>query len=259
MLEVCGQCPQLTSVGISALVEALMKSTQISNLQFTNIPIQREGLEAISNLLLSSENLRTLGIINCAKLGRDNTDPTVTWKSFVSAAIGPKNTHLKTLDLSGNHLSPNHIHDLADTLKNDTVLENLILSENKVGDEGIQWLCQALKTNATLKVLSIASCQLSNQSLHYLLDALKHNTTLEQIYSYSNPFKDTKRSKEVDYWLEMNRNGRSDIRAESYRSEFIPNLVVKCSRDSLNCERPDRVYGILRELPHLWYPVAPSR
>jgi hypothetical protein len=259
LLDVC-HCPELTSTGVSTIVEAL-KYTNISNLKLTGVPIRKEGLEALSSLLSSPRSIvHTLGLNN-NKLGElDDDDTNSAWNSFLNGAIGPNNTNLKSLDLYCNQLSTDHILDIANALKSDTVLENLIVSDNMIGDDGVMWLCDALNTNTRLKTLSIASCRLSNQSLDTLLHTLKQNTTLERIYSYSNDFTDTRLSQEVDYWLGMNRNGRADIWSETFRSEDIPNLVVKSSRDSvLLCDRPDRVYGLLREVPHLWSTAPPSK
>jgi Ran GTPase-activating protein (RanGAP) involved in mRNA processing and transport len=134
-------------------------------------------------------------------------------------------------------------------------LRALILSENPIGDGGMELLCQALRHNRSLMLLAVGDCRVTDKGMAVLAHCLRHyNCSLQRLYSYGNAFTNKCESSssgadhhlEVRYWLDLNARGRSFLRSDQCRSEFLPRMLSKVS------EKPEVLYGLLRELPHLW-------
>eukprot|EP00980_Cylindrotheca_fusiformis_P003911 scaffold867_cov112-Cylindrotheca_fusiformis.AAC.9 len=124
-----------------------------------------------------------------------------------------------------------------------------------IGDSGTAILCKALEKNSTLKVLSLAVCNISNAGIQTLTDCVRfhNNTHLTRIYLFGNPQNDNREKEILSYWLELNAIGRSAMRG-SISSAMIPTVLSSPS----NQNRPDLLYGLLRELPHVWCPKRGS-
>jgi hypothetical protein len=178
------------------------------------------------------------------------------------------------LDLTGNSIGDEGATVLADALLYETnIVQDLVLSRNAITDVGAIAFANALTRNCPLERLRLADNELGDTGAKALAASLKHNTKLRLV---DLRFNDTIGSKsryhfltmletsntslrtcdllhakahllqqQLDYWCELNRNGRSMARFEE-GAQMLP-LVLERSN-----MRPDLLYGLLSETPHVW-------
>jgi hypothetical protein len=243
-LEV-SKCPHLSAKGISTILQTLLDHTNhISRLDLESVTIGDEGLQVITRLLQSDKCvIQWLGL-------QDNNGSSIlslqAWKGLFSS-VG----RLRSLDLSRNGLSEDHMVELGNTIKTSKTLTSLILSENPIGDKGVKELCDALQHNESLVLLALGDCQISNRGMHALTQCLRQNSQLQRFFLYGNPmeYDETVDRTEFAYWLELNSSGRRLIRANGFRSELLPRMLSKVH------DSPELLFGLLHELPHIWLPA----
>jgi Leucine-rich repeat (LRR) protein len=156
------------------------------------------------------------------------------WNTFLESAL--RSPTLKSLDLSRNDLSQEHMLVLAHGLEHNTILTSLVLSENPIRDEG-------------LKLPRCQACKISDKGTQALTHCLRTNCHLERLYLYANPldYFSPEKSEQV-YWLDLSARGRAYLRREDCRSELISRILSRAN------ESPELVSGLLKELPHVWTP-----
>ena len=237
-------CPRLSAKGISTILESILANTNIiSRLDLESVTIGDEGLEVITRLLQSDK---------CAiqQLGLEDNGSTLSsqaWKGLLSS-VG----HLRSLDLSRNALTEDHMVELCNTIQTSTTLESLIVSENPIGDKGVQELCDALQHNESLVLLALGDCQITNRGMHALTQCMRQNSHLQRFFLYGNPmeYDETADRTEFAYWLELNSSGRRLLRTKGFRSELLPRMLSKVQNN------PELLFGLLHELPHVWLPLS---
>jgi Ran GTPase-activating protein (RanGAP) involved in mRNA processing and transport len=240
------KCPRLSAKGVSTILNSLVANTNnISRLDLESVTVGDEGLLAIARLLQTSGDklcaIQWLGL-------EDNNGSTLSlqaWKGLFRS-VG----HLRSLDLSRNALTQDHMVELCNTIKSSKTLESLIVSENPIGDKGVEELCDALQHNESLVLLALGDCQISNRGMHALTQCLRQNSSLQRFFLYGNPidYDDTVDRTEFAYWLELNSIGRRLLRTPDFRSELLPRMLSKVHNS------PELLFGLLHELPHVWLP-----
>jgi hypothetical protein len=230
------KCPSLGARGIDCFCRALLSNSSsssssmpphqhmIQRLDIASVAIGDQGLLAIASLLESS-NLQWLSLED---IGHDIK--MTSWKTFFQAAFVAANQHqqhLKSLDLTRNNLTGDHMMDLSMSLRQNTTLETLILSRNPIGDAGVAFLSEALLVHhddSSLSLLALGDCAITDIGLSSLVPCLRTNTTLEKIYLYANHHIDnnSQDKKELTYWLDLNSQGRRFLQSTE---ECLPSLV----------------------------------
>jgi len=101
------------------------------------------------------------------------------------------NNSLRVLNLESNHLGPNFLIALADTLKVNKSLTNIDLSGNALTNGnnllGIQELCKTLKDNDTLTHISLYNTSLTDSAGKLILDMLENNESIILLDLEKNP------------------------------------------------------------------------
>jgi hypothetical protein len=101
------------------------------------------------------------------------------------------NNSLRVLNLESNHLGPNFLIELAETLKVNKSLTNIDLSGNALTNgnnlSGIEELCKTLTENDTLTHLSLYNTSLSESAGQLILEMLQTNQSLILLDIEKNP------------------------------------------------------------------------
>ena len=87
-------------------------------------------------------------------------------------------TQLRSLDLTGNSLTPAPCKEIFKGLEKNSALRELRLSSNQLGDEAGMQLAELLQVNDTLQRLHLANCDLKMPSLVGLATVLQQNTAV---------------------------------------------------------------------------------
>jgi hypothetical protein len=233
------KCSSLTANGISVLAQALA-SSKVDRLDIASAGMGDQGLQDITRWVENSS-------VQCISLEDVGPISIPAWNTFLESAL--RSPTLKSLDLSRNDLSQEHMLVLARGLEHNTILTSLVLSENPIGDEGLKLLCLALRQNPSLVLLALGNCEISDKGTQALTHCLRTNCHLERLYLYANPldYSSPEKSEQV-YWLDLNARGRAYLRREDCRLELISRILSRAN------ESPELVYGLLKELPHVWTP-----
>jgi hypothetical protein len=234
------KCPKLNGQGISRICGSLRRSS-VSHLSFENVPIGDDGLQAIQDLLNDGEaSLRFLGLEEIGPISDS------VWDTFLSVA----SRKVQSLDLSRNSLTQDRMVELANGLEATNSLTALILSENPIGDDGMEQLCHAVCHNRSLMLLAIGDCQITDRGIHALSQALRSNCSLQRLYVYGNSGVNLNSDDNLEtrYWLDLNAGHRAFLRSNDCLPGFLPEILAKSSK------RQELLYGLLRELPHVWAP-----
>lgn len=262
------RCPRIGSQGIQTVLEAVSHKYNKENaleLEISSVSLHDDGLRSLAEWLypnkkdkeITQRPVLTLKSLELEDIGYVQPQ---TWNFFLPRVLlNTTNCHLQTLDLTHNYLTTESISVLANLLESNNSLSNLILSENPmIGDTGTKLLCKAMERNKTLSVLSLAVCSITSKGIQLLADCVEsHNTQLTRIYLFGNPYNQTnsKEKSKLSYWLDLNAHGRSSMMLhveDCIAPSIIPHVLAVPSKQN----RSDLLYGLLRQLPHLWTPAT---
>ena len=95
---------------------------------------------------------------------------------------------LKTLNLSGNHMTEQVAEDLAIVIKNNSGLEHLHLSNNDLKSSAVMIL-KALQRNSKVETLNLSGNNMTGQVAEDLAFVIKNNPSLEHLHLYNNDLK----------------------------------------------------------------------
>jgi hypothetical protein len=256
------KCPRLSTKGISTILQSLLATTHnkntnnnINRLDLESVTIGDEGLEVITRLLQSNKcAIQWLGLENNNGSSSSSSSSTSSLSLQAWNGLFRNVGHLRSLDLSRNQLTQDHMVELGNTIESSTTLTSLILSENPIGDKGVEHLCDALQHNESLVLLALGDCQISNRGMHALTECTRQNSYLQRCFLYGNPmeYDETLNADRTEfaYWLELNSSGRRLLRAHDFRSELLPRVLSKVHNS------PALLFGLLHELPHIWLPIS---
>ena len=209
------------------------------------------GIEALSVALgRTSCRIKCLSLAKCC-IGNEESR---------ALAVGLKsNKHMTELLLHSNVIGNTGADALGKALTNHPNLKYLDLSDNTIGDAGLQGLAEGLAHNTTLKHLYLNDIRASTNGLRFLVQLVKHTnhhikaiTTMETVHSYQSISEDYSRLSdrdkivdELEFYLSLNQNGRSFLRQE-------PPVNLLAWALAKVRQKPDLLYGLLREIPHMW-------
>eukprot|EP00746_Dinoflagellata_sp_MGD_P028030 gnl/MRDRNA2_/MRDRNA2_166220_c0_seq1.p1 gnl/MRDRNA2_/MRDRNA2_166220_c0~~gnl/MRDRNA2_/MRDRNA2_166220_c0_seq1.p1 ORF type:complete len:267 (+),score=54.84 gnl/MRDRNA2_/MRDRNA2_166220_c0_seq1:95-895(+) len=88
-------------------------------------------------------------------------------------------SHIRTLDLTGNHISAKGARYLAEAIQEHTALEYIALGVNSLGPEGAQFLANALPSAGPLRYLDLWCNNLGGVGQMHLAQALEDDRSCE--------------------------------------------------------------------------------
>lgn len=190
-----------------------------------------------------------------------------------------KNTCLKELHLFGNRIDSHGAGRIAEGLCHNSTLHTLILSYNQIGDQGAKALAQALTVNSTITKLWCPSNQIGNEGLQSigralpgmkgleelhmddlfddfaaldLIEGMKFNTRVTTLYIESPIFAHDWVESKLDFYLRMNKSGRSILYAPNAPLSLWAPAFAKANRNCNEKGAPDVLYTILRQKPEMF-------
>jgi len=147
-----------------------------------------------------------------------------------------------TLDLSGKKLGNSHVHLIEEALRRNTYIKVLALSANHIGDEGGLSLAKLLTQNTSLTDLDISFNELTEKSIGHIFQAVKANSKILNLNLLGNDC-----SAQVENELQNILAGRRPIRplvtavSASTSSSKISSLVT----DSGPLKRPTSISDVV--------------
>lgn len=247
--ELCLCENDLGDDGVAVLVKGLLKNTSLRHLDLRANGITAQGCLSLQGLLVSSQCLLGLGLADneIGNLGAIS----------LSRGLQGSSTLLESLDLCTNQIDGLGAKSLATMLRTNTRLQKINLSFNVLGDEGAKDIANALTKNSSLRLLSLRrngitnkgatsfahnlpkmnglkELMLSKNKIDHLgtaalLEGLRHNVELEYLHvedTFSEPL-----SKEIVYWIRLNKAGRRLFRHPNVPSTLWPVVYGRISRD----------------------------
>jgi Ran GTPase-activating protein (RanGAP) involved in mRNA processing and transport len=189
------------------------------------------------------------------------------------------NEGLEELHLFGNRIDATGARSLADALCHNKTLKILILSFNQIGDDGAAALARALTVNTSLTKIWFPSNSIGNDGLHAfgenlprmkgleqlhvgdffdnqaaesLLEGLKLNMRLSVLYMESPVYDDEWMDDKLDFYLRLNKCGRSLLQAPDAPATLWPTALARANLNESAENYPDVLYYLLREKPDLF-------
>lgn len=262
----------ITSEGVSNISLGLMGNRSLKTLDFSGNGLDDVAVSKISNSLVHNETVDAL---------RFDFNEVGSFGAQAIASLLRRNRHLKELHLFGNQVGPEGAIGLADALEHNPSLKTLVLSFNNIGDRGAVALANSLTCNKSLSKLSLASngvgkkglkafgkCLPKMKGLEQLdagdfydivaadavLEGLKENTRLSELY-FQSPISDclgsTSIELEMDFYIRLNKSGRSLLHSCDIPSSAWPTVLARASANHSESGSPDVLYHLLRQKPDL--------
>jgi hypothetical protein len=262
----------ITSEGVSSISLGLTGNRSLKTLDLSGNCLDDVAVSKLSNSLVHNETVDILRL-DFNEIG-----------SFGAQAIASmlrRNRQLKELHLFGNHIGPDGAIGLAEALEHNTTLKILILSFNNIGDKGAVALANSMMCNHFLSKLSIASNGIGRNGLRAfgqclpkmkgleqldagdfydivaadaVLEGLKGNTRLSELY-FQSPVSECLGSSsvelELDFYIRLNKSGRSMLHSPDTPSSAWPAALAKASTSQSELGSPDVLYYLLRQKPDL--------
>ena len=166
------------------------------------------------------------------------------------AAALRRNKALKTLILSFNHIGDRGAKALASALTVNTTLTKLWFPSNSVGNDGLSALGECMPKMKGLEQLNVGDF-FDNSAAEVLLEGLKLNTKLSVLYMESPVYDNVWMEKRLDFYLRLNRSGRSLLHDTSAPSSLWASALARASWND-DDGSPDALYYLLREKPDLF-------
>jgi hypothetical protein len=153
-------------------------------------------------------------------------------------------------------------------------LAGLLLSRNRISDAGLVSLLNLLKmqpdttpssTSIQLKLLSLAdNGRITRNGLEQLLDLLDKSyfPHLQRVYLHGNPCSTSQQLMDrLSYFLELNTVRRHIVTSEDFPAPAVPYVLERVNRNITQDAgmRASVLYGLCRELPHIWPKGRSSR
>jgi hypothetical protein len=262
----------ITSEGVSSLSLGLMGIRSLKLLDLSGNGLDDVAVSKISNSLVHNETVDVL---------RLDFNEVGSFGAQAIASMLRRNRHLKELHLFGNQVGVEGAIGLADALEHNSSLKSLILSFNNIGDKGAVALANSMKCNHSLTKLSLASNGVGKQGLkafgkclpemkgleqldagdfydtvaaEAVLEGLKGNTRLSELY-FQSPISECLGSSsvelELDFYIRLNKSGRSLLHSPDSPSSAWPTALAKASVNHSDLGSPDVLYFLLRQKPDL--------
>ena len=198
--------PNIGQGGAVPLMTSLTAHNSLEELDLSYTGIGVEDCRALSELLSSSTNLKTLYIwgndlapeaveLIISGLHHNTTLKRLTmWFSHFSlqntislASVLRTNHTLVDLNLAQCDIDSDGACQLASALCTNDTLQWLNLRDNSIGVKGATAFAEMLRTNHTLVYLSLGHCKIDSDGACQLASALCTNDTLQELYLCDNP------------------------------------------------------------------------
>jgi Ran GTPase-activating protein (RanGAP) involved in mRNA processing and transport len=166
-------CNTISSVGTTAIAQALHTNHSVQGLWLKRNPIGTDGAIAIAEMLRHNTTLRVLDLVN--------TLPGPVGLDAILDVLTHTNRTVERLYLSGNALTSRDAEQLATLLRHNPTIKALLLSVNALGDAGASILADGLKANTTLCELGLASNNLGPHGGEALFAALNTHPSLASL------------------------------------------------------------------------------
>ena len=155
-----------------------------------------------------------------------------------------KNKTLTAIGLSSNGITNDGSIALADVLKVNSTLTWLLIDSHDGVQDGLIAVANALKENETLKSLVFSSTLPGENVLSAIRETLRDNLVLAEIHVFRGSV--GSRDPDIDYYLKLNRAGRSKVidRHDATESDWME--VLEDSDGDVDC-----LYYFLRANPAL--------
>ena len=221
--------------GVKTLVKALYKNISIRELSFQCCGVDDSDACELSNVMACNDTLRKLHVgVGCI-MGKDGI------RSIAEGLV--VNKSLKEVDLSGSGIGDYGAFVLSMALQVNSSLQKLNLKQTLVTNVGLERIAAAMEHNTSLEILDLSHNLVKDESVAAMAQVLeRRNTSLKHVLL-------TKKSPEqarVCFYTSQNRAGRGLLQDLDTPVSLAPMLLGKASHD------PKALFGLLRELPHLW-------
>ncbi|KAI8900927.1 hypothetical protein BC833DRAFT_618053 [Globomyces pollinis-pini] len=182
------------------LIKPIMEHRYLKSLQLCRTKLGNYDIKLISDLLLFSTSITTLGL-GFNKL--DASDLSIMKESLMSsktleefsipfnpigdhgarilADILDSNSVIKTLVLTNCSIEENGVASLTDSISRSKTFLALYISVNPIGNAGLKSIAKCLSRNQSLQYLSISNTHFEKEVLIDLFQALESNLTLKEL------------------------------------------------------------------------------
>jgi Ran GTPase-activating protein (RanGAP) involved in mRNA processing and transport len=255
--------------GVATLAQGVLKNKSLRLLDLRANGITAQGAMSLQGIISRSEYLTSLQLGNNL-LG-----------NYGAAAIGRGLQSyacvLKQLDLSENEIDSQGVQRFASMLRVNESLQELNLSINPAGNEGLTAVAHALVTNRTLRCLTIRRNGITDEGAiafakllakmsglkelimnknsitsvgsSALLEALQSNAEIEYMNVEDKPSEPA--SKEILYWLRLNKAGRRIFRHANVPCSLWPRIYARLSND------PVALFYFIQQRPEIFSVSTP--
>ncbi|CAJ1961669.1 unnamed protein product [Cylindrotheca closterium] len=235
----------IDSRGAQILAQGIAQNESLQVLQLDCNSIQRDGVNAILDAMISNPKSALVELSICANLV----------SSECVRVIGQKlhQTQLKTLRLNHNDLGDEGVELLLPALRsNDGIntvgsscLEELHLCSNNLSNKSILALAHTLQSNACLKKLYLTgNTAITRRSVSTFVDMLRgRNSTLMKVDILEDTYDNHLIHSKLDYFCQTNHYASVMVGGKIHESLW-PALLG-------NTKRPDIVFFLLQRKPDL--------
>jgi len=231
-------CCHLNSASFLAIIESLKGIKCLREVHLADISVSLDdSCGAALKQLLESTSLCVLN------LGQNK----VTSEGMTELVEGLQHSpSLKELALGGCEVNNEELFKLGEGLVENKTLEHLDLRSNSFDAEGLSVFFRFLPRMKGLKKLELNSSSISNETVgSAILDGIRVNTSLEIIEGIEERELSTTVKKSIDFYLQMNRNGRRYLQAPLAKRMPLgawPHILTKLSPVS----EQDQLFYFLR-------------
>ncbi len=251
----------LTSKGLNKVIDSLISNDSLTFLYMRNMQLDLSSITAVANLLAKSHSLRNIDLSQ-NPLGRygietlkshlgDQGHQVESLTLFSANLTGEGNVvsdlvktmpKLKWLDLGANQLSHRDFEHIMDALADVGALEGLDLSFNRLDDQDMEKLAEVIPRLPQLVRLGLGHNQISDKGLVILAKVLVNSPNLHQLSLESNLLTDDsiavfdqmlKKSPSLTNIVSVNNKLTKDyIRNFSINQEYDDKFVVVAKNQS---------------------------
>ncbi|KAF9149481.1 hypothetical protein BG015_008727 [Linnemannia schmuckeri] len=173
-----GNFVKLSEMDIEALLDDMTgkNSKVLEALNITSASISASDAKILAKLIKSSDtaNIKTLKM-DLARSGVN--DKTVKYLARVIV----KNEALKTLDLSGNHITALGAEYLADAMVQNRSITRLSIQSNNIRKAGAPFIAKILNKNRVVRHLNMGSNGLGADGVSIIAESVRFNRTLTSL------------------------------------------------------------------------------
>ena len=231
-------CNHIGDGGCCALAKAIQDNFTLQRVQLGGNCMGSQGILALSSSLKYRE---------CPIEALSLPDNEIDDNGVRAVATSlQSNVNLRELFLHGNRIGSAGVTCLASALRQNQTLKSLDLSNNCIGDDGARALSEALVDNTSLTTLILGDNRLSSDGLQHFVNLLEQNCTLllldTHLQACSNEYRRFEET--ISFYTSLNQYGRGVLRRHG-------DVILSLLLEHVN-KKPDVLYGLLRDCPHLW-------